>query len=284
MPASIQITTKIEDNVPQVLMDKTHMHQIIMNLCINARDAMQGNGKLTIRLNKKFYAHSICSSCSKPVEGEYVELSVEDTGSGVDTEIIDSMFDPFKSTKRIGEGTGMGLSVVHGILHKHSSHIMVETEKDIGTQFHILIPPYLGQQTPQVETNTELPDIQGSIKNARILIVDDEQAVAEYLHDLLEEYNFRATVTTSSKDAVELIQTQLDKFDLIITDQTMPGISGTDMIRIIHNLNPGFPVILCSGYNDKIDKQQAIEMGFIKYLEKPINSQLLIHTLNDFLS
>ena len=286
MPASIQITVEIDDNVPQVLMDKTHMHQIIMNLCINARDAMQGNGKLSIRLRSKYYTKTICSSCSKPVEGEYVELSIEDTGSGVHPDIIDSMFDPFKSTKKIGEGTGMGLSVVHGILHKHDSHIIVETQKGMGTKFHILIPPYLGEPTSQIEINTDKTriNIKGNNTNAQVLIIEDEQAVAEYLHDLLEEYNFSATATTNSIEAIGIIQSRLNDFNIIITDQTMPGISGTDIIRTIHELNPDFPVILCSGYNDNIDEQQAIKLGFKKYFEKPINSQRLIQTLNDLLT
>ncbi|MDH5600160.1 MAG: PAS domain S-box protein [Gammaproteobacteria bacterium] len=284
IPSSIKLLTEIDEKVPMVLMDITQMHQVIMNLCINARDAIVNDGTLTIKLSYDKNVDSICTSCKDILHGEFVKLTIQDTGSGIKPELTDSIFEPFMSTKGVGKGTGMGLSVVHGILHKHHSHIIVESEINLGSSFHILIPPFNASTE-----NNKPDDIKEKItvddgKQKNILVVDDEESIAVFLKSLLTTYNYRVTYTTSSKDAVKLFTTSPNDFDLIITDQTMPELSGTEMIKQIFDIKPDIPVILCSGYSENINMDSALEMGCATYLEKPVKGKTLLKTLHEILS
>ncbi|MCW9012727.1 MAG: PAS domain S-box protein [Gammaproteobacteria bacterium] len=284
IPSSILLRTEIDDQIPAVLMDNTQMHQMLMNLCINARDAMTGNGIMTIKLSHETSVDKICNSCNGQIQGEYVQLTVEDTGSGILPEILDSIFDPFLTTKDVGKGTGMGLSVVHGILHKHHSHIVVETKPGSGTHFHLLIPPFYEDKASPI---TEQPVVNFShdIGNGKhLLIVDDEETLATFLQDFLQTYGYRVTISTSSKHAIELIRHPSADFDLIITDQTMPEMTGTEMIKEILQINSDLPVILCSGYSELIDKDKALKLGCSKYLDKPIQNRVLIQSVYDILT
>jgi len=280
IPSSIKLIKIIDDNVPAVLMDITQMHQVLMNLCINARDAMPEHGTLTIELSFETKVNATCHSCKERIEGSYVKLSVEDTGSGIDESILADIFVPFLTTKDVGKGTGMGLSVVHGILHKHHSHIIVETQAGIGTCFHLLIPPVSTQDTTP-DTLPEPAILSPDDGNGRhILVVDDEPTLALFLQDLLEIYNYKVTISTSSKDAVELFRQSPDQFDLIITDQTMPEMTGTEMIKQIFQINSDIPVILCSGYNEHVGEKEALKLGCALYLGKPVNNEVLLQAVH----
>lgn len=292
IPSSIKLEINTDRDISDVLMDTTQMHQILMNLCINARDAMHDKGTLSIKLSKINNVSTFCSSCKKNIQGEYIKLSVSDTGTGINKDIIDNIFDPFKSSKAIGKGTGMGLSVVHGILHKHNSHIIVETEAGVGSSFHLLIPPFSGSDVKNTEEagekhkaieTTDTVVTQSNATSAHILVVDDESSIAQFMRDLLEEFKYKVTTTTSSKKAISLVKNAPSEFDLIITDQTMPELSGTEMIKLILDINPDVPVILCSGYNEQVNKQDAIKLGFSKYLRKPVNNKLLVASIEEVL-
>ena len=283
IPSSIELVTEIDAQAPPVLMDITQMHQILMNLCINARDSMKNDGALTIQLSYEPNVDDICTSCKDILKGEYVKLTVKDTGMGIKPDILDTIFEPFMSTKETGKGTGMGLSVVHGILHKHHSHIVAESELNVGSSFHVLIPPLNDVASyPIIEdkTNTGLND--GNQKH--ILVVDDEESIALFLQDLLELHNYKVTYTTSSKHAVEMFEASHSEFDLIITDQTMPELSGTEMINQIFKIKPNIPVILCSGYSETINKESALAMGCTRYMEKPTETKELLKALKDILN
>lgn len=284
IPSSIKLLTEIDEHVPFVFIDNTQMHQVLVNLCINARDAIVGHGALTIKLSYETDMDAICNSCNELIQGEYVKLSVEDTGSGIEDKILDKIFDPFLTTKEVGKGTGMGLSVVHGILHKHDSHIIVETGINIGSRFQLLIPPIKENEIPEMGTAPSIKISKTEGRGKHILIVDDENSVAMFLQDLLETYSYQVTATTSSKHAIEVFKNSPHAFDLILTDQTMPEFSGTEMIEQIFQLNPDIPVILCSGYNEQISEKEALELGCSRYLGKPINTQLLIQTLQEILA
>jgi len=283
IPSSIKLVTQVSDHVPAVFMDNTQMHQILMNLCINARDAMAGNGTLTITLSYETHMDAICQTCSAVIQGEYVKLTVEDTGTGIQTDILDSIFEPFLTTKEVGKGSGMGLSVVHGILHKHNSHIIVETELGVGTRFHLLMPPIKANLfTPEIEQPpVQLTQDDGQGKH--ILVVDDEESVALFLQEFLQLHNYQVTATTSSKQAVELFKQSATDFDLIITDQTMPELTGTEMMLQIFQRRPDVPVILCSGYNERVGEKEALELGCTQYMAKPVNNQLLLQVVHDIL-
>lgn len=284
IPSSIELLTEIDENIPPVLMDNIQMHQILMNLCINARDSMKNDGTLTIKLSYVSNAADICSSCKDIIKGEYVKLSIKDTGDGIDPEILDSIFEPFVSTKEVGKGTGMGLSVVHGILHKHNSHIVVESKLNSGSSFHLFIPPLNEINTTMNNETQNNKTIPNSGNQKHILVVDDEESIAIFLQQLLRQYNYRVTYTTSSKHALEIFKDSVADLDLIITDQTMPELNGTEMIKQMFEIKSDIPVILCSGYSENIDEKAALDLGCTKYMEKPINSKKIIQTLNEILN
>lgn len=284
IPSSIQLITEIEP-VPQVFMDDTQIHQMLINLCINARDAMEGSGQLTISLSYNKNTDVTCSSCNEAIQGEYIKLTVADTGSGIEHDVLEKIFDPFLTTKEVGKGTGMGLSVVHGILHKHNSHIVVETELNHGSQFELYMPPYNQTATTVNKEESDVVALPDSNDNdGHLLLVDDEESVVMFLRDLLEIYGYEITSTTSSKEAVNLIKQTPGKFDLIITDQTMPEMTGTDMIKEIFQITPDIPVILCSGYNEQVGEEQALELGCTNFFAKPVNNKILVKAIDDILS
>lgn len=283
IPTSIELLTEIDEQAPPVLMDNTQMHQMLMNLCINARDSMKNDGTLTIKLSYVSNADDICTSCKDIIKGEYVKLSIKDTGGGIKPEILDTIFEPFVSTKEVGKGTGMGLSVVHGILHKHNSHIVVESELNSGSSFHLFIPPLNEINTTTNNETQNNKTILNDGNQKHILVVDDEESIAIFLQELLRRYNYKVTYTTSSKHALEIFKDSATEIDLIITDQTMPELSGTEMIKQIFEVKSDIPVILCSGYSENIDEKAALDLGFTKYMEKPINSKKMIQTLYDIL-
>ena len=284
IPSSIELLTEVGNNVPAILMDNIQMHQILMNLCINARDAMVSNGTLTITLSYEKNIDTVCQSCKERIQGDYVKLTVEDTGTGIKADMLDSIFEPFLTTKAEGKGTGMGLSVVHGLLHKHQSHLIVETEAGAGTRFHLLIPPISKHHmNPDIE-NSPVMITQSDGDGKHILVVDDEESLVMFLQEFLQIYNYKVTVTTSSKQAVDLFMQSAADFDLIITDQTMPEMTGTEMIKQIFQIRPDIPVILCSGYNELVGKKEALEMGCAKYLDKPVNNQLLLQMVHETLA
>ena len=287
MPSSIKLTKEIAPDTPHVLMDDTQMHQILMNLCINARDAMDNHGQLTIKLSHENNVDGNCSSCKSHIQGQYVKLTVEDTGTGIQQNILEKIFDPFTTTKGIGKGTGMGLSVVHGILHKHNSHIIVDTITNKGTCFHLLIPPIKNTDIKQITpltTDTETKTLQSDSKNKRILVVDDEASVTEFMQDFLQSQHYSITTTTSSKQAIELFRNADPEFDLVITDQTMPEMTGDKLVKELLNINLHIPVILCSGYSETIDEKAALELGCSQFLMKPIGNTALLQAIKAALS
>lgn len=284
IPSSIKLIKETSPNIPLVLMDDTQMHQILMNLCINARDAMQGHGQLTIKLSHEKNIDAICNSCKEHIHGEYVKLTIEDTGTGIQQNILNKIFDPFTTTKCIGKGTGLGLSVVHGILHRHNSHIIIDTLTDKGTCFHLLIPPIKKTDIKQTLQATETKERLHNGKNERILVVDDEESVAEFMQEYLQSQHYIVTSVTSSKQAIELFKNAQAEFDLVITDQTMPEMTGDELVKEMLNIKPNIPIILCSGYSEKIDEKKALELGCARYLTKPISNTALLRAIQETLS
>lgn len=282
IPSGIDVVTQIENNVPSIFMDYTQMHQVLMNLCINARDAMQNHGTLTIRLSYENNIDGICNACKEHINGEYVKLSIEDTGGGIKEEVLEHIFEPFITTKERGKGTGMGLSVVHGILHKHQSHVVVVTEPGFGSRFHLLIPPFYGDDDKQ-EIAPATVKLKHDGKNKHVLVVDDEESITAFLEEYLEMFNYKVTVTNSPKQAISFFKHADIDFDLVITDQTMPEMMGAEMIKRIHQIAPDIPCILCSGYSEHVGEKEALQLGFSKYLNKPVDNQALLQIMQDIL-
>lgn len=283
LPSTIELDVSVEDNLPTVLFDITQMQQVLLNLCVNARDAMKGRGRIRIELAVKTVTDERCRSCHEQVDGEYVSIRISDSGTGIPEDKIESIFEPFFTTKSQGEGTGMGLSVVHGIIHKHNSHILIDSVVNAGTIFTLLIPP---AELPPVEKKRETEPVSRftpATSGTNILIVDDEVSLAEFIQEYLENCGYKVTACTDSMQALKLFQAELNNIDLVITDQTMPQLTGMELIRQMRFYRPDIPVILCSGYHDAIDKEDLQGTGSVIYMQKPFNGMELVEKIQQLL-
>lgn len=281
LPSSIKIKLNCEDDLPSIVMDPAKLQQLIMNLCINAKDAMEGAGILTINLGWQRGINRECACCHKWIKGSWVELSVTDTGSGMTAEILEHLFEPFYTTKAVGKGTGMGMSVLHGIVSGHGGHSLVETELGKGTTIRLLFPPAVAEAPGMPDSDQSL-DVLLHGAGRHILVVDDEPMLAEYISDLLELHGYQPTIKTDSMQALKLFQEEPDKFALLVTDQTMPGLTGLELINQLREIRPEFPVILCSGFSENINAHDAKIMG-IRYLAKPVKVDRLLHSAAELL-
>ncbi|MBF0398280.1 MAG: response regulator [Desulfobacterales bacterium] len=281
LPSTIQIRSNIDENCGHIMGDPTQVHQIIMNLCTNAYHAMRENGGMlevilkTVKLNiEDLMAFPDISP------GIYLKLSVKDTGIGIDKKIVDRIFEPYFTTKSIGEGTGLGLSVVHGIVKQINGHITVDSEIEAGTTFNIYIPVINLEKKDSLETISD-DVIKGS---ERILVVDDEKVIVDMLKRMLEYLGYKVTTQTSSDEALKAFQASPDYFDIVITDMTMPYMTGTQLAQKIMEVKPGIPIILCTGYNELISEEKSEQMGIRGFLMKPIQRNELTSLIRKVLS
>lgn len=282
LPSSIQIETEIESNLPAVMMNETQLNQILMNLAINSRDAMDSVGRIDIRLGWVRNLNTESSVSHQTITGDWIELSVTDSGCGIVPDILDHIFTPFFTSKTVGKGTGMGLSVIYGIMKNCNGHILVESEAGKGSRFRLLFPPLVDVQAGPEETDIlSIEDFSG--KGEEILVVDDEQSLAEFIGEILNRYGYRAKVVTDSSLALDIIQKQPVRFSLVITDQTMPKMTGLELIEGIRKIIPGQPAIICSGYSDKINKNDVRDNNIL-YFKKPLDTDILIRKIHELLN
>jgi len=262
IPATIDIMQNIED-CELVMTDYTQIHQVAMNLLTNAYHAMEKKGgKLTITLKE---VDLRVDDFKGMPPGTYVCFTVSDTGIGMDQSTKDRIFDPYFTTKKEGKGTGLGLAVVHGIIKSHGGHISVYSEPGEGAAFHVYLPVIKTQQkTKQIETQP----IKKS--NERILIVDDEKMVVEIQQKMLKQIGYEVTGRTSSIEALKTFQANPDNFDLIITDMTMPDMTGDQLAQKIIEIRTDIPIILCSGFSEKLSNEKAKSLGIKDFLMKPV--------------
>jgi len=294
IPTTIDIHHKIEAEIDIVFANHTQIHQVILNLCSNASHAMrERGGVLEVNLqNFDFGLQSgelegddeFKSEIRNPKSkfdlspGHYLRLSVKDTGSGIDPKVIDRIFDPYFTTKETGEGTGMGLSVAHGIVKSHGGDIMVASELGKGTTFHVLLPKF-EKDIPSV---TE-PKIQLPRGTERILFVDDEKGAVDAIQSMLKNLGYKVTARTSSIEALEAFRNKSDTFDLVITDMTMPNMTGRDLAKEMMSIRSDIPIILCTGFSEQIDEKKAKEMGIKAFIMKPIVMREIANTIRKVL-
>jgi PAS domain S-box-containing protein len=271
LPSSIEFDTELDATLPAVLLDPVQLEQVLMNLCINARDAMHGAGTLSIALKKTTLRDSVCTSCHQPVRGTYIELAVSDTGPGISAEVVERMFEPFFSTKETGKGSGMGLSTVHGIVHEHGGHIVVETSPGHGASFRILFRPMANAEGEAIRPATSEPVSTSRRLKGRVLLVDDEPAVAEFMAELLGSWGLEVTVHQNPVEARALFADDPEKYDLVVTDQTMPRLTGLDLARTLLTRRPELPVILYTGYAERLTEAQTRGSGIRAFVTKPID-------------
>jgi len=284
LPSSVEIRTGLDTEVSPALLDPVQIEQVLMNLCINARDAMQGHGILTVSLRHATYRDAVCASCRQPVAGEFVEIAVGDSGTGVPPEVQERMFEPFYSTKAVGHGSGMGLSMVHGIIHEHKGHLLLDSRPGEGTTIRILFPPHAdseaaGETAGPVEARDDAFRIDG-----RVLLVDDEPAVSEFMQDLLESWGLSVTVFDSGVDACGKFSEDPDSYNLVILDQTMPRMTGLEVAEQLLKLRPGLPVILYTGYSEEISGDKVSRTGIRALVNKPVDTARLHELVSRLIS
>jgi len=283
-PSSIVIERQLNDENLVIMADPVQLHQLIMNLCINARDAMQGKGHITIESKRVNKLVSKCGSCHKKVSGDYIELSVCDNGPGIKLEYIERIFDPFFTSKKMSsvKGAGMGLAVVHGIMHSHDGHIILNTEVGKGSTFTLLFP-VTEKYNSVISESSYTPVLPNKTLNGHILIVDDEPVVGALIGELLEGRGCRVTVETDSQSALLKFKENPHDFDLLVTDQTMPGMTGGELAQAVLTVRPELPVILCTGYSDYMDENKARLLGIRGYVSKPLDINKFLELLESLL-
>lgn len=267
LPASIEIRCRMEDDSFTIHGDPTQMHQVIMNICTNAAHAIgEKNGLLDVSLTRENLSQEQALDLHI-VRGNYVKLSITDNGTGIDPAIIDRIFDPFFTTKKIGDGTGLGLSVVYGIIQNHKGCIRVTSRPGQGATFHIYLP-HLDKEACLSEASNIYP-VRGG--HERILFVDDEKTLVDLACKNLSDLGYDVTACTDSLEALNIFQSDPNGFDLVFTDMTMPHLSGSELSRQIIELRPDLPIILCTGYNEFITPEKASQIGVKTFILKPLS-------------
>ena len=264
LPATIEMNLLLETESDAVWANASQIQQVIMNLCTNAAYAMRGmTGSINILLQAStFGANDLPEAEMQP--GAYLVLSIKDTGSGMDEEVKKRIFEPFFTTKPAGEGTGLGLSVVYGIVKSHKGSITVSSEPGKGSIFTIYLPKADTGAPEKLETFN--PIRKG---NERILLIDDEEIIVNSVRNTLERVGYKVTAVTDSQRAIILFSADPAQFDLVMTDQTMPNMTGESLGKDMMRIRPDIPIILCTGYSDSISPEKVREMGFQGFLMKP---------------
>jgi PAS domain S-box-containing protein len=269
LPTTINMVEDIDNECEKILADPTNIHQIIVNLCTNSLHAMENEkGVLSVSLYRKEINDEEIIGEAEVTAGPFIVLEISDTGHGMDQAMIDHIFDPYFTTKEVGKGTGLGLSVIHGIIQDYHGFIRVDSKPGEGTTFYVYIP-VLQQEilsSDKAEIDESLPT--GS---ERILVVDDESMIANLNKAVLEQLGYKVTVIMQSIDALEQICTDPDQFDLVITDQTMPNLTGAELAKEVLRIKPDMPIILCTGYSSVLSEENALAIGIKKYAKKPVD-------------
>ena len=279
IPASIQIDTRLPDTEIIILADPVQIYQVLLNLCTNASQAMEETGGvLTITAQKisldekKVKLHPDLSA------GDHLKITIKDTGPGISDDIADKIFDPYFTTKEVGKGSGLGLAIVHGIIQSHNGIIRLKSQIDKGTSFTIFFPTITGHPAIEVELSKQLPSGKESI-----LFVDDEAIIADLSKKTLEHFGYRVETRLNPKEALDLFQIKPTAFDLVITDMTMPQMSGAELSEKILEIRPDIPIIICTGHSSLMDEKKAADMGISAFVMKPVEMQKMAKIIREVL-
>ncbi|MBM3223700.1 MAG: response regulator [Candidatus Tectomicrobia bacterium] len=280
LPTTIAIRPVLATETGMVMADPTEMHQMLLHLGANAEYAMRATGGvLEVRLEQVTVDAGRASQHPDLPAGPYVCLSIADTGHGMGPEVLERLFEPFFTTKGAGEGTGLGLAVVHGIVSSHEGAITVESTLGQGSTFRIYLP-----QLPAAAGPSEALDQPIPRGDERILFVDDEAALARMGQELLERLGYQVVTYTSSVEALEAFRAEPQRFDLVITDQTMPQLPGDVLATELRRLRPELPIILCTGLSYSITAERAQALGIAAFLMKPLVIRDLAVTIRQVLA
>jgi PAS domain S-box-containing protein len=281
LPTTIEIRTLLESDA-YILADPTQIHQVLMNLATNAALAMRAEGgTLEVQLKNRILTPDEIPSYPGIQPGKFVQLSVGDTGCGMSPEVQRRIFEPFFTTRSPGEGTGLGLSMVHGIVHDLGGTIIVYSEKGMGSVFRILLPVY---QEQVEDAGTEAQEEELPRGNERILVVDDETFQTDLASRILSGLGYRVTTVNNSPEALDLFQKDPDAFDLVISDVTMPKMTGDALIARLRSVRSDIPVMLCTGYSERVSQEKIEEWGIQAFAIKPISRREMAEKVREALS
>ena len=275
IPSNIELIQDVQEDCGLIIADPTQLHQIAMNLITNAYHAVEPtDGKISVKLREtKIMGGDF--ACNTLETGHYAVLSVSDTGCGIDPEVIDKIFDPYFTTKAQGKGTGLGLAVVYGIVKEYHGDIKVYSEMGKGTTFNVYLPLMeRAKQTVPVE-KMEVYDTG----NERILLVDDEEPIAQLEKQMLERLGYQVTARINSVEALEAFKASPNAFDLVVTDMTMPNMTGDRFSEKLISIRPDIPVIICTGFSEGITQERAAALGIKGFLMKPIIKSEMARTV-----
>jgi CheY-like chemotaxis protein len=280
IPSSIRTRQKITSKASVINADATQIHQVFMNLCTNAVHAMgERGGMLEVSLSPVEVGNDASISLPELKPGSYINLTISDTGAGIEPDIIGRIFDPFFTTKKIGEGTGLGLSVVYGIIRNHGGAIKVASAPGQGATFNIYLP-LLEEIEPKDMAQVFEPVPTG---HERILFVDDEKPLVDLAERMIFSLGYQVTSTTSSEEALRIFLSGPEQFDLVITDMTMPRMTGVELIKKILGVKPLIPVILCTGFSDYVNETKADQLGISAFMMKPFSRNNLAKIIRQVL-
>ncbi len=279
IPSTIEIHTNIAARQLTVLADPIQIIQLLMNIATNASEAMEETGGiLEITVENETLKEGSAKSYLELAKGDYIKITLSDTGPGIEPEIIDQIFDPYFTTKEIGKGSGMGLAVVHGIVKGHNGAITVDSQSGKGATFTILLPVVTEKPAVEAKTMDKIP--RGS---ETILFVDDEKSITDMTQRMLEQFGYRVETRLNPLEALELFQSKPHEFDLVITDMTMPQMTGVKLSEKLKDVRSDIPVILCTGHSSLIDEEKAKKLGITAYIMKPIVMRDIAKTIRKVL-
>jgi PAS domain S-box-containing protein len=268
LPSTLAIDVVVDADLPAVWMDEVQAHQVLLNLSINARDAMPDGGTLRIAVAPTVIEGAICSSCRHAVDGRFVELRVSDTGGGIDSGLLERIFDPFFTTKAPGKGTGMGLSMVHGIVHEYRGHVLVETVVGMGTTFRVMLPAHSAPAVVPAKVGGQAP--VHTMLRGRVLLVDDEPSVLAVLRETLLSWGLTVEACASVEAAERAFVAAPESFDLMVTDHAMPQMTGIELAERLRARLPTLRWLLCTGFADEASVARARALGALAVLHKPV--------------
>ncbi|MFZ7112477.1 MAG: hybrid sensor histidine kinase/response regulator [Desulfatiglandales bacterium] len=267
IPKMISIELKLDEDLRAINADPVQIEQIIMNLGVNARDAMPEGGKLVIETSNIRLDERYCKTHVGAKMGQYVLMRITDTGFGMDEETLNHIFEPFFTTKDVGKGTGLGLAMVYGIVNNHGGYVTCSTQPGIGTTFDVYFPVLSMEKVERVEE--EKADQQVARGSERILLVDDEQTVLEVVQDILDRFGYHTLTAASGEEAIEIYRQKGHDIDMVILDLNMPGMGGHKCLKELLWIDPGAKVIIASGYSDNKRVQETLQAGAAGFISKP---------------
>jgi two-component system, cell cycle sensor histidine kinase and response regulator CckA len=279
IPKMIDIQMDLSGDLAEIHADRTQMEQVLMNLAVNARDAMPDNGTLTIRTRNIILDVAYCSTHAEAKPGEYVLLTVSDTGHGMDKATCEHIFEPFYTTKELGRGTGLGLATVYGIVKQHGGYITCESEVGQGTTFEVYFPAIEPQEEPEQETSEVMP----TFGTETILLIDDEDFVRDLGERILTRAGYKVLTATNGKEALDVFRKERSEISLVILDMIMPVMGGRDCLKALRTIDPQLKVLVASGLTTDPSTKERLETDTKGFVSKPFRVKELLQQVRKVL-